>query len=44
MTTHEQTREPCRCGCGEYPKRPKSRYMPGHDLRDMVRRHKEAGL
>jgi len=23
---------PCECGCGEYPKDPKSRFLPGHDL------------
>ena len=44
MTTQtEQARPPCRCGCGEYPKPPKSRYRPGHDLRDMVNRHRGAG-
>jgi hypothetical protein len=26
-------RHPCGCGCGEYPKNPKSRFLPGHDLR-----------
>ena len=25
--------KPCECGCGEYPKDPKSRFLPGHDLR-----------
>lgn len=24
---------PCECGCGEYPRDPKSRFLPGHDLR-----------
>jgi PIN domain len=24
---------PCECGCGEYPKEPTSRFLPGHDLR-----------
>jgi hypothetical protein len=27
------TRQPCECGCGEFPKDPKSRFLPGHDLR-----------
>jgi PIN domain-containing protein len=27
------TRKPCECGCGEYPKEPTSRFLPGHDLR-----------
>jgi len=26
-------RMPCECGCGEYPKSAKSRFLPGHDLR-----------
>ena len=26
-------RNPCECGCGGYPKRLGSRYLPGHDLR-----------
>ena len=43
MTTQMQTRQPCLCGCGETPKGQSSRYLPGHDLRDMVKRHKEAG-
>jgi hypothetical protein len=25
--------KPCECGCGEYPKSPTSRFLPGHDLR-----------
>ena len=29
----EVTAKPCECGCGEYPKDPKSRFLPGHDLR-----------
>jgi hypothetical protein len=27
------SRRPCECGCGEHPKNPKSRFLPGHDLR-----------
>jgi hypothetical protein len=23
----------CECGCGEYPKTPGARFLPGHDLR-----------
>jgi len=26
-------RRPCECGCGEYPRSRKSRFLPGHDLR-----------
>ena len=29
----ERPKTPCECGCGEYPKGKKSRFMPGHDLR-----------
>lgn len=25
--------KPCECGCGKYPKRAGSRFLPGHDLR-----------
>jgi hypothetical protein len=25
--------KPCECGCGEYPKMPGARFLPGHDLR-----------
>jgi len=31
--TKEVTAKPCECGCGEYPKDPRSRFLPGHDLR-----------
>jgi hypothetical protein len=31
--TELQDRKPCECGCGEYPKLPTSRFLPGHDLR-----------
>lgn len=48
MTTPIQTeqpgREPCPCGCGEYPKLPKSRYVPGHDQRVNMRKMRELGL
>jgi hypothetical protein len=27
------TRQLCECGCGDYPKGRKSRFLPGHDLR-----------
>ncbi|HSZ01179.1 MAG TPA: PIN domain-containing protein [Terriglobales bacterium] len=27
------TSTPCECGCGEFPKDPTSRFLPGHDLR-----------
>ena len=26
-------RAPCLCGCGGFPKGPKSRFIPGHDAR-----------
>lgn len=26
-------RPPCLCGCGGFPKGPKSRFFPGHDAR-----------
>jgi predicted nucleic acid-binding protein len=32
-STKEVTPRPCECGCGEYPKDPRSRFLPGHDLR-----------
>jgi hypothetical protein len=25
--------KPCECGCGKYPKKAGSRFLPGHDLR-----------
>jgi len=28
-----EKRKPCECGCGEFPKQPTSRFLPGHDLR-----------
>ena len=44
MTTKtNESKTPCLCGCGRYPKKDKSRWVPGHDLRDLVRRNKEAG-
>ncbi len=27
------SRRACECGCGEHPKNPKSRFLPGHDLK-----------
>jgi hypothetical protein len=27
------TRPPCLCGCGQHPRGPRSRFMPGHDQR-----------
>ena len=41
--TNKITKTLCLCGCGKTPKGKDSRYLPGHDLRDMVKRHKEAG-
>ena len=43
-TEQKQTGRECLCGCGETPKGPNSRYLPGHDLRDFMKRQKEAGL
>jgi hypothetical protein len=34
-------RAACECGCGEYPKDPKSRFLPGHDLRKAYRDQKQ---
>jgi len=33
IPTRNHSRRKCECGCGEYPKSPKSRFLPGHDLR-----------
>lgn len=30
-------RRPCACGCGKYPKRASSRFLPGHDLKKAYR-------
>ncbi len=32
---------PCECGCGNYPKSPKSRYLPGHDAKHLAALVKE---
>jgi hypothetical protein len=29
----EKDRKPCECGCGGYPKKATSRFLPGHDLK-----------
>jgi predicted nucleic acid-binding protein len=34
--------KPCECGCGEYPKDPKSRFLPGHDLRKAYNDQKQS--
>jgi hypothetical protein len=26
-------RKPCACGCGKYPKKLTSKFLPGHDLK-----------
>ncbi len=28
-----ELQQPCQCGCGQYPKTPGARFLPGHDLR-----------
>lgn len=38
MTTTKTTDQPdpraaCQCGCGGFPSKPKSRYLPGHDAK-----------
>jgi hypothetical protein len=30
-TKEEEPRLPCLCGCGEFPTRKRSRFLPGHD-------------
>ena len=32
-TTAEPKRDPCVCGCGEFPRGKKSRFVAGHDTR-----------
>ncbi len=34
-------RSPCECGCGNFPKGPKSRYLPGHDAKHLATLVKE---
>ena len=34
-------RTPCECGCGDYPKSPRSRYLPGHDAKHLSKLIKE---
>ena len=34
-------RKPCECGCGEYPKKPSSRFLPGHVLKNVFRENHE---
>ena len=33
MPTKIDSRPPCLCGCGGFPKGPTSRFLPGHDAR-----------
>jgi hypothetical protein len=33
VTEPIEQREACLCGCGGFPKGPKSRFIPGHDAR-----------
>jgi hypothetical protein len=33
--------QPCQCGCGEFPKKASSRFLPGHDLR---KAYKDSGV
>lgn len=33
ISKDDRTPEPCMCGCGVRPKRPGSRWIPGHDQR-----------
>jgi hypothetical protein len=34
-------RKPCECGCAEYPKKPSSRFLPGHVLKNVFRENHE---
>ena len=34
-------KQACECGCGEFPKSPGSRFLPGHDLRKAYQDQKE---
>jgi hypothetical protein len=33
LSAESAGKKSCECGCGEYPKNPRSRFLPGHDLR-----------
>jgi hypothetical protein len=37
VMVNTSSQKPCECGCGEYPKDPTSRFLPGHDLRKAYR-------
>jgi predicted nucleic acid-binding protein len=41
-STKEVIPKPCECGCGEYPKEPRSRFLPGHDLRKAYNDQKQS--
>ena len=36
-----EERKPCKCGCGKYPKGPKSRFLPGHNFKNLHKDHPE---
>jgi hypothetical protein len=36
-----EERKPCECGCGEYPKDPNSRFLPGHNTKSIYQNHPE---
>lgn len=49
ISKDDRTPEPCMCGCGWRPKRPGSRWIPGHDQRavrwaNAVARGEDVGL
>ena len=41
LTYVSDERTPCECGCGGYPKSPRSRYLPGHDAKHLSKVIKE---
>jgi hypothetical protein len=36
-----EERKPCECDCGKYPKGPKSRFLPGHNIIKKYKDHPE---
>lgn len=42
MLTEGTERPPCLCGCGGFPRGPKSRFIPGHDAKYHAAQKREA--
>jgi hypothetical protein len=36
-----EERKPCECGCGGYPRKPGSRFLPGHNTKSRYQDHPE---